>query len=275
MPGAPGTGQRLWLHHTPAAGPARLLLLYLHPFADEMNKSRRMAALQSRALAEAGCAVLQIDLQGCGDSSGDFAEASWQGWLDDAARGAAWLRAQHGAEPPLWLWGLRAGALLAVQAATRLDGRTNLLLWQPPASGKALLQQFLRLKTLGDLKDRADAQGAPKTGTDGLRQDLAAGRAVDVAGYALAPALASGLDRAAMDPPANVDRAVWVEVSTREPAALLPASATRVQAWRDAGVAVETQVVGGPAFWQTQEIEDAPVLLAATRALLTRQAVAA
>ncbi len=61
--------QRFCLFH-PAQGRASgAPLLYLHPFAEEMNKSRRMAALQSRALAEHGYAVLQIDLLGCGDSS--------------------------------------------------------------------------------------------------------------------------------------------------------------------------------------------------------------
>ena len=49
--------------------------MYAHPFCEEMNKARRMAALQSRRLAALGYSVLQIDLFGCGDSSGDFADA--------------------------------------------------------------------------------------------------------------------------------------------------------------------------------------------------------
>jgi len=69
-------GERFCIFH-PAAGALRGAVLYLHPFAEEMNKSRRMAALQSRMLAARGIAVLQIDLFGCGDSSGDFGDASW------------------------------------------------------------------------------------------------------------------------------------------------------------------------------------------------------
>ena len=76
-------------------------MLYLHPLADEMNKARRMAALQCRALAANGYAALQIDLAGCGDSSGDFANATWSGWLDDSLQAARWLLAQH--PGPLWL----------------------------------------------------------------------------------------------------------------------------------------------------------------------------
>jgi hypothetical protein len=58
---------------------------------------------------------------------------------------------------------------------------------------------------------------------------------------------------------------VWIELSTREGAALLPASASKADAWRAAGYAVHSQVVQGPSFWQTQEIEDAPLLIEATR----------
>ncbi|MBK8384562.1 MAG: hypothetical protein IPL11_02315 [Candidatus Accumulibacter sp.] len=43
------------------------------------NKSWRIVPLQARALATAGYAVLQIDLMGCGDSSGDFGDATWGG----------------------------------------------------------------------------------------------------------------------------------------------------------------------------------------------------
>src|SRR5665647_916764 len=145
-------GQRFCLFH-PAQGSAiRGLIIYIHPLAEEMNKARRMAALQARALAQAGFSVLQIDLLGCGDSSGDFGDASWQGWVSDVVQGCHWLRNQSntpGADSgqmPLWLWGLRAGCLLAVEAARQLGAPCNFLFWQPPAAGKPLLQQFLRFE---------------------------------------------------------------------------------------------------------------------------------
>jgi exosortase A-associated hydrolase 2 len=86
-------GQRLCIFHHPAARPTRGGVVYVHPFAEEMHKARRMAALQARRLADEGFAVMQIDLHGCGDSSGDFSEARWDLWkreLDDTlARTAA------------------------------------------------------------------------------------------------------------------------------------------------------------------------------------------
>src|SRR6218665_1924947 len=124
----------------PAQGPLRAQILYIHPFAEELNRSRRMASLQARRLAQAGYEVLQIDLHGCGDSPGEFGEASWDGWLDDIAAAAAWLRARHPTPPPLWLWGLRLGCVLGVEAARRHQLRCNFLFWQA-LSGPTQLQQ--------------------------------------------------------------------------------------------------------------------------------------
>ena len=102
-----GNGRRFCLFHPAQGGVARGAVLYVHPFAEEMNKARRMAVLQSRALAGAGYNVLQIDLLGCGDSSGDFGHADWSVWREDVLAGYRHLRVCSSA--PLILWGLRAG----------------------------------------------------------------------------------------------------------------------------------------------------------------------
>lgn len=269
LPGpAAAGGQRFAIHHPPQGAP-RGAVLYLHPFAEEMNKSRRMAALGARALAAAGYGVLQLDLLGCGDSSGDFGDANWAHWLEDAELGARWLRDRH--DGPLWLWGLRAGALLASETALRMAGERHLLLWQPAASGKLLLQQFLRLRMAGQLLDDAPAESSRGV-TEGLRKDLAAGRAVDIAGYTLAPGLAQGLEAATLQPPPAGCRVIWLELSSRTPPALQPASDALVERWRAAGHEVQTRALAGPAFWQTTEIEETPALVQATAQALTQTA---
>ena len=253
-------GRRFCLLHEPASDEVRGAVVYAHPFAEEMNKSRRMAALGARALAAQGLAVLQIDLQGCGDSDGDFADASWASWVDDLCAGMAWLAARH--PGPRWFWGLRAGALLASEAARRSTGDLGLLWWQPPLQGRQVLQQFLRLKCWGT------AGEGVKTGADALRQALQGGAVVDVAGYALAPALALPMDGAGLLPLARgVTRLVWLETSARARPELLPAS-REAMACIDAGVAVTARAVTGPPFWQTAEVEEAPALIDATRVAL-------
>ena len=262
-------GQRFCLWHRAGTAPARGAVLYVHPFAEEMNKSRRMAALQARALAQDGYGVLQIDLLGCGDSSDDFGDATWQEWIDDIVEACTWLRQREGA--PLWLWGLRAGCLLAADAARQLDAPCNFVFWQPATSGKVLLQQFLRLKVASDM-----LAGKSKGVMDELRRHLADGAPVDVAGYTLSAGLADGFERATLRPPLPTagERVEWIELSGSADAGLAPASAQSVQGWQEAGFAVRSHVVAGPAFWQTTEIEEAPELIAATLSALAETVAA-
>jgi uncharacterized protein len=268
---APDGGQRLYLHHTPPAGtPLRGAVLYVHPWAEEMNKSRRMAALASRALAADGWAVLQIDLLGCGDSSGDFGSATWEAWVDDVARAARWLHKDHPGAP-LWLWGLRAGALLAAAAAPHIGSPANLLFWQPSLQGKAVLQQFLRLKAAAQL-----ANGGGKAVLDAARADLTAGHQVEVAGYLLGPALGHSLVSATLKPLPAVSgcaKLVWLETSTAPDPSVTPAARAAASDWQAAGWDVSLQAVPGPAFWQTVEIEDAPALLSSTVTALRETAL--
>lgn len=237
-------------------------IIYLHPFAEEMNKTRRMAALQSRAMADAGFAVLQIDLLGCGDSAGDFSEATWLGWQADVLLAYRWLRKQT--QAPMTLWGLRAGCLLAASAAVNLPEKANFIFWQPVISGKQHWQQFMRVKMAGEL-----VSGEHKGVVEQLRRELAAGVAAEIAGYTVSPALAQGLEAAELEPPTDGKGCViWLETSLRHEATLAPVSQKSIERWQAAGYEVYTQVVRGPAFWQTSEIEDAPELIAATQAAL-------
>lgn len=220
-----------------------------------------MAALQARMLAEQGYAVLQIDLHGCGDSSGDFGDATWQSWLQDVLDAHAWLRSR--CQAPLWLWGLRAGCLLATQVAAKIDEPVNFLFWQPIASGKQFLQQFLRLKVASELM-----AGDNKGVMEALKHQLAGGQSVEIAGYSLSPDLARGLEQAELLPPLRSGRLIWLELSARPDATLPPASTKRLEQWLGKGYSIRNHVVPGSAFWQTTEIEEAPALLATTMAAL-------
>ncbi|HPP48057.1 MAG TPA: hydrolase 2, exosortase A system-associated [Accumulibacter sp.] len=251
-------GQRLALLYRPATTVTlRGALLQVAPFAEEMNKSRRMLALQARKLALAGFAVLQLDLLGCGDSSGDFGDTSWQAWQDDVTLGYRWLQANFAV--PLWIWGLRCGCLLANETVSRFDTSVNLLYWQPVISGKQFLQQFLRLKVAAEMIG-SEGKGVMER----LRKDLQNGIPVEIAGYSLSPSLASGLETAELRPPAQVGCVEWFEISSRTDGALSPAAAICVKKWQDAGLSVRTQVLSGSAFWQTAEISECPELLEAT-----------
>ena len=255
-------GRRFCILYSPDAEVARRgAILYVHPFAEEMNRSRRMAALQARALANAGWTVLQVDLFGCGDSEGDFGEADWQQWLADVVGAAAWLREQSGQRPSLW--GLRVGCLLACQAVMKIDPTPNLLLWQPVISGKQSLHQFLRLKATSEILGNAKAD---RTSTQQMRERLGRGEALEIAGYTLSPGMALGLEAAELTAPDAPAQVVWLEVAQDAPTELSPAARAQIEAWEAAGHCVGAKAVAGAAFWQTQEITECPGLVEATLA---------
>jgi len=245
--------------HEPGGGAApRGAIVYVQPFAEEMNKSRRMAALQSRALAARGWMVVQPDLEGCGDSEGEFGSCDWRSWVADVIDAAAYVGERSGLTPKMW--GLRAGCLLACAAARQLPDATDIVMWQPVASGSAFLRQFLRLKVAAAMFGSAEQKVDSKSLLDALAQ----GRAVEIAGYTVGPALAAGLEEARLEPAATPARVCWLEVSNRTPAELAPAAATPLAAFAKQGHLVTAQAVTGPPFWQTQEIEECPALLDAT-----------
>jgi exosortase A-associated hydrolase 2 len=261
LPAAPG--ERFCLAHAPAREP-RGAIVYVHPFAEEMHKSRRMAALQARLLAARGWLVLQLDLLGCGDSPGDFGEARWDTWSRDVRAGLAWARARTAG--PLALWGLRLGATLACELAedTAL-GVERLVLWQPVTSGEQFLAQFLRLRLAAEMLDG----GAATSASGELRAQLAQGRALEIAGYDLHPHLAAALERvqlAALRPAAR--RIDWIEVAADAAAAVRPGSRRVVELWRAQGLDVRAASVAGEAFWSTIEISECPALLDATEMAL-------
>lgn len=254
-----GQGKRFCVLHTAAAA-ARGALLFVHPFAEEMNISRRMAALQARAFARAGWTVLQMDLFGCGDSSGDFADADWQRWLDDIAEARSWLQREAGF--PAGLWALRAGCLLAVEASRSMPA-SRMVLWQPVLSGKQYLQQFLRLNVGTHIVRQPRRIHAT---TQQLRDLLTGGETIEVVGYALAPAMAWSLEAATLAPPREPSQIAWFEVQGTPDPELSPAARVQVENWQAAGHSVIARAVRGPAFWQTTQITECPELIAATLA---------
>ncbi|MBD8531340.1 MULTISPECIES: hydrolase 2, exosortase A system-associated [unclassified Massilia] len=261
-------GQRFCMYHPPAGVTCRGAILYVHPFAEEMNRSRRMAALAARALAAHGYGVLQIDLHGCADSSGDFGDARWHAWKADLQAGCAWLQERLG--QPVTLWGLRLGALLALDyAATAAVPPARLLLWQPVISGAAYITQFLRLRIASDMLG-GEPTGA---GTDALRVALAGGEVLEIAGYDLAPALAAAIDGADATKLVPIGIPVdWFEiVASAERPASQAAERTTFN-WRLAGARVNLQAVAGPPFWSTPEMtESAALIEASCRTLLEEQ----
>jgi len=260
-------GYRFTLRYPPCVSRAAQGTVILAPaFAEEMNRCRRMVSLGARRLSAIGWRVWTRDLLGCGDSSGDFADASWKAWVDDLDA----LIDEAPADEPVWLWGVRGGALLLADLLARRPD-ANLLLWQPVLSGRAALTQFLRLKATAVAlagKERIDV----KT----LRAALLSGRPEEVAGYTISPSLAAGLEASLLTLPGDFKgRVLWLEVSATEPCSLAPAGEGLRSEWVARGLSLDAMAVPGEQFWQTQETAECAALLDATERAIVRAAPSA
>ena len=259
-----GSGERFCLYHGPHPDrECRGVLIYVHPFGDEMNKSRRMASMQARALAAIGFGVLQIDLFGCGDSSGEFVEARWNIWKQDLAAARNWL--ENRAAAPVSLWGLRLGALLALDFARNSESAIDkIILWQPVISGELFLTQFLRLRLANEMLTAGE--GTQRTsGTHAMRSTLVNGQTLEVAGYELAPDLAAAIDSLkAAELSVTRSSVHWFEIVAEPDRPMTPAGARVVSAWKQDAADLHVHLVPCLPFWATQEISECAELVSAT-----------
>ncbi len=247
---------------SPQGAPLRQAILHIPAFAEEMNKSRRMIALQVRALAEQGYTVLVMDLFGTGDSSGDFSEATWQIWLDNAADAIAWLK-QQGAQT-VTLWGLRSGALLAMDFSHQNPGLVDrLLLWQPVLNGDVFVTQFLRLRVAAAMMNA----GLPQEKTSDLKSRLLDGQALEVAGYSLHPDLIRSLVllKADLLDLRQIQEIVIIELAAvgnqTEPSLV---NQQFLKKLHDFSINASLNTVEGDNFWGSQEIVTVPNLIQLT-----------
>jgi exosortase A-associated hydrolase 2 len=235
------------------------------PFAEEMNKSRRMMALQARALAARGTAVLLMDLYGTGESEGDFEEARWDIWREDMRMAASWLHSQGAAR--ISAIGVRLGALLTMDFSRQWESRLErIVLWQPVLNGAAALTQFLRTRWASSMLDTAREMES----TQELREKLRRGYSVEVSGYQLSAELFHSIEGLQLEPLVSSSSPPihWLEVVSAERGQLPLANQRALETWRKSGVSVSAAGVQGEAFWATPEIAVVPEVIHVTTTIL-------
>ncbi|MES2317120.1 MAG: hydrolase 2, exosortase A system-associated [Pseudomonadota bacterium] len=254
-------GTRFSLYHAPAPQQAsRGAILYIHPFAEELNRTRRMASLQARRFAAMGYAVLQIDLFGCGDSCGDFNAARWDIWKRDLGTARAWLAERCAG--PMHVWGLRLGGLLALDYAAS-SGVDGIILWQPFLHGRTCINQFLRQGLTAD-------PAGPHTSA-ALRAELLARGMLEVGGYELAAPLAHAIDAcAAVNLVLPACPVHWFAVGGPAPLRLAASAARLASIWAPGGTKVHFHALDGVPFWSGDKAE-CPALLDATSAVFAQE----
>lgn len=256
------SGRRLFVVVVePETAPVRGAVLFLPPFGDEMHKSRRTVAQQARAMAAAGYVVMLLDLSGSGDSSGLFAEANWESWIEDATCALSALAAR--AETPVVVWGLRFGALLACDLAQNVAGVGGLLMWQPTLNGEQYIDQFLRFELAGlALKGESGFDRA------GLWNELRSGRSLEVAGYELSSRLGMDISHIRLGDLKPACPVVWIDIGRPVQSQASVASRGVISGWQAKKVPVKWLAAEGDSFWRNVDASDSPLLLGKTLEIL-------
>lgn len=251
-------GQIFAMYYSPLDNPNSQCIIHIPAFAEEMNKSRHMVAMQAQAYAEQGVSVLVLDLWGTGDSQGDFSEATWDTWLENINTAVKWLQEKH--YKLISLWGLRTGVLLALSYLQKYDPYIDkLICWQPVLKGEQFVMQFLRLTVAAAMMDK----DKPQKTTASLKQQLLNGQSVEVAGYCLNPELALPMISAKIDQiKTNQLKQIQIfELAVTSDEGENYATSQWIKQLNQQGVKTSLDIISGCHFWATQEISESLELI--------------
>ncbi|MEX2494701.1 MAG: bifunctional alpha/beta hydrolase/OsmC family protein [Woeseia sp.] len=150
----------------PPGGEWQATALFAHCFT--CSRNIKAARNITRALADAGFAVLRFDFTGLGESEGDFSGTNFSSNLDDLEDAAAWLEEKFAA--PQLLVGHSLGGTASIAVAERLDSVRAVATLAAPASAEHVLEHF------GDSMETIEKEGSAEVKLDGrpfrIRRDF-------------------------------------------------------------------------------------------------------
>lgn len=213
-------------HPASSATPSETAVLLVPPWGWHEVASYRIRRQWAEDLAHRGHPTLRLDLPGTGDSAGGPADpARVAAWIDAVRGGAAWLRAEAGAER-VAVVGLGLGGLVAAAAVDAGAAIDELVLWATPATGRQLIRQERAFA--GTQGDRYSLTGEPEP-------QLLPDGWLEVNGFVLSAETIADLeplDLRAMTP-RRLSRALLLDTDG------LPVDRRLADAWREIGVSVE------------------------------------
>lgn len=137
-----------WHHSPPPSLRRRAAIVLCPPLGYEYMSAYQTWRLLAERLARLGFDVLRLDYDGTGNSYGDQEDPDRvEAWLHSIGRAIAEARRLTGSQS-VALIGLRAGALLAIDAAVASGGVERLALWAPFPSGRAHVRELKALAGL-------------------------------------------------------------------------------------------------------------------------------
>ncbi len=225
-------------------------VLCLPSIVEELNLSRAVLAKQCQAYAAQGLDSFILDYFGTGDSEGEFEESSLDDWREDILVVGKWLQSLGYKE--LILLGVRVGAMLlganqkAIHERLPVSGQ---ILWKPVTNGKIFVSQLIRVKQANQMMNS-------DTDKVNWRNEILAGKDVEVAGYVLTKAFIEEMEAITILPEHEWQSPVsWLELASEN---VMPATKKFVEA----SDAISVHTMQTPPFWQVPEIFDLPELSA-------------
>lgn len=246
------------------AGKPKAHIVFIPPFGEEMNRCRSLVATQARNFARAGYSCTLIDFHGTGDSQGQLCDSSLAIWKDNIRLTVDTLQREDAA--PLIFWGLRLGGLLALDYAVSSASRPrDVILWQPVNSATVYITQVLRQRVASLM-----VKDLPPETTKEIRQRLADGENVEIAGYTLGGALVEDIESIDVSAMTSLCTGTiyWLEHVIEAGKDIGLASRKVVDQLAQQGNKIEVRTFCDPPIWQIHERDFAPQLLAITDGLL-------
>lgn len=240
------------------------VVVFVPPFAEEMNKSRRMVTLLSQALAQQNISTYCFDLYGTGDSQGEFEQASWSLWKADLKEILLRVNSIHPGAA-IHLVALRLGGLLVNDCLNTypLLQQLNLALlcyWNPVFKPQQYINQFLRMRLAADMINAGNSENSLPQ----IRQSLVEQGTTEVAGYTLSQQLVAEIEAAQCRLPACFDSLPLSFFEVSLSGAHTPALLNSLKQVREEQNNMSNYALQGAPFWRAQEITLCPALIEGT-----------
>jgi hypothetical protein len=225
--------------HLPATEAGSAVLI-CSPFQSEFLANYRREVLLARELASRGVAAGRFHYRGAGHSDGDSTSITYGSMCRDAQEAMSWLGAVAAVDRIGFL-GTRWSALVAGAVAGGSPG-APIVFWDPATDGRAYFQEIFRFRAMSDL---SAGISRPAGGVPGELQDAAF---ADVFGFAIPRSLidsAEGIElvRELGSEPRHI---LLMEIADGRMSAGVAAVVDR---WRDAGLAIDVELVRGREAW--------------------------
>jgi alpha-beta hydrolase superfamily lysophospholipase len=145
----------VWHHPPPPHARRHAAVILCPPLGYESMSAYPSLRILAERLAAIGFDAIRFDYDGTGNSSGSG---------DDPDRVAAWVRSigaviEAAGSTAIALIGVRAGVLLALQAARARGGVDRLVLWGSPASGRAYVRELKAIAGLSRQQYASEDEG--------------------------------------------------------------------------------------------------------------------